>query len=339
MKKDVKLVKKVILGRTGLNVTTVGLGCGGFSRLGLAKYGEAHSASIVRKAFDMGVNFFDTATAYGTEAAVGAGLTGIPRGDYVLSTKFPLFDDNWREGCVPRFTETLDASLRALRTDYVDIYHIHGVPPKDYEDVRAMLVPELMKAKDAGKIRFPGITERFTNDTSHNMVAMALADDIFDVMMIGFNLMNPSAAKTVFPKTTEKNVGVLGMFAVRRALADPPLMKADIQRILDHGQGGPGLEACEKALDFLMEPGPDGVPAASSIMDAAYRFCMHTPGIHVQLVGTGNPAHLEENLRSMTAPPLPPHILEKLESLFGNSDCVCGQEVPQDIMAEMFSKK
>jgi aryl-alcohol dehydrogenase-like predicted oxidoreductase len=77
------------LGRTGLRVTVAGPGCGGHSRLGLPSLGPDHAAGIVRAACDAGVNFFDTATAYGTRAAVGQGLRGVKREDYVLSTKFP----------------------------------------------------------------------------------------------------------------------------------------------------------------------------------------------------------------------------------------------------------
>ena len=319
-------MKTTILGRTGLVTTTAGLGSGGFSRIGYEKYGEHHAAGIVRRAYELGVRFFDSATLYGTESTVGEGLKGFDRSSYVISTKFPIME-GWRENCKERFAKTLEMSLKALGTDYIDIYHFHGVMPDEYDDVRELLLPEMLKARDAGKIRFPGITERFVLDTSHKMLDKALYDDILDGIMVGFNIMNPSAAKTVFPKALDRNIGVLNMFAVRQALANPAQMKADIVRILEHGQGGPGLEANENALDFLTETGADGLPIASSIIDAAYRFCMHTHGNNVVLTGTGNQAHLEENLKSLESSPLPQSILEKLDSLFGLSDCVCGQEI------------
>jgi len=321
-------MRQITLGRTGITTTASGLGAGGFSRIGFEKHGAAHAAGIVRKAYDLGVRFFDTATAYGTEAAVGEGLKGIARESYALSTKLPLFGADWREDYKQRFNDTLEASLRALQTDYVDIYNIHGVMPEEYDDVRDLFLPLMHKARDAGKLRFPGITERFMIDTSHIMLGKALDDDLFDVIMVGYNLMNPSAAKTILPKAIKNNTGVLNMFAVRHALANKEQMVADIKKILDNDQGGPGLEAVESALDFLKEPGPGGQPApAASIMDAAYRYCMHTDGIHVVLTGTGSAEHLEDNLRSLDSPPLPPYILDKLEELFGRSDCVCGQKV------------
>src|ERR1700679_3495684 len=80
-------MQTVRLGRTGLEVTVAGLGCGGHSRLGMAKGKAAHhAADLVRRALDLGVTFIDTARAYGTEEAVGLGLRGR-RDEAVISTK------------------------------------------------------------------------------------------------------------------------------------------------------------------------------------------------------------------------------------------------------------
>ena len=312
-------MKMVTLGRTGIVTTAAGLGCGGHSQLGLKMYGEAHAVEIVRKAYDLGVRMFDTATTYNTESVVGMGLTGIPRDSYVISTKFPVMEE-WRDNCVENFHNTLNESLRVLKTDFIDVYNFHAVEPYDYEDVKERLVPEMFKARQQGKIRFIGITEHFVTDTSHKTLNAALNDDIFDVIMVGYNMMNPSAVKTILPRAIKQNVGVQCMFAVRRALSDINQMKDDIQRILDNNQGGVGLESTYDALDFLVESG-----AATSIMDAAYRFCTHTAGVHITLSGTSCIAHLEDNLRSLNSPPLPVEILDKLESLFGLSDCISGQ--------------
>lgn len=315
-------VKKVILGRTGLSVSACGLGCGGFSRIGIEQGGVKHAGEIVRRAYGLGIDFFDTATAYGTQEAVSEGLRGIPRHSFVLSTKFPLFEgdsgDDWRSGCEKRFFETLDESLRMLETDYIDIYHLHGVTPEDYPDARDILVPLMLKARDAGKIRFLGITERFVFDTSHEMLQAAIPENLFDVVMVGYSMLNPSAAKTVLPMAKERNTGVLNMFAVRRALADEAFLKTNIERILEQGQGGASLKAEPDVLDFLKD-------AAADTMEAAYRFCAHTRGIDVVLTGTGSAAHLEENVRSMGKAPLPEKMLKALDELFGAVDCINGQ--------------
>jgi L-galactose dehydrogenase len=308
-------MQTVTLGRTGLKATVAGLGCGGFSRIGLASHGLDHAAGIVRAAWDGGVNFFDTATVYGTQEAVGKGLTGIKRADYILSTKFP-----YRGKSPGDLEKTLDDSLWELKTDHVDIYHLHGVRPEDYFQVRDTLVPVMQKARQEGKIRFLGITELFGEDTSHQMLKLALPDDIFDVVMLGYNLLNPSAAEWVLPTALEKKVGVLCMFAVRKALSNPAQLEIDIGRILDRGQADPALVKTKGALDFLAWESDAG-----SVTEAAYRFCRHTPGIDVVLTGTGDATHLRENLAAIQGPPLSKETLEKLAVMFGRVDCVSGQ--------------
>jgi aryl-alcohol dehydrogenase-like predicted oxidoreductase len=308
-------METVVLGRSGLEATIAGLGCGGFSRIGMGKFGLDHAAGIVRAAYDRGLNFFDTATAYGTQAAVGKGLAGIRRDSYILSTKFP-----YKNRTPADLSAALEESLKELKTGYIDIYHLHGVAPEDYPEVRDAFVPVMEKAQREGKIRWLGITEIFGVDTGHAMFRLSLPDDIFDVIMTGYNILNPSAAKRVLPAAMEKNVGVLCMFAVRQALHDPAQLKKDIAKILEAGQADPGLVRDEGVLDFLVESG-----AAGSIVEAAYRFCRHSPGIGVVLTGTGNADHLKENITSIQKGPLPPEILEKLETLFGRVDCVSGQ--------------
>jgi L-galactose dehydrogenase len=107
---------------------------------------------------------------------------------------------------------------------------------------------------------------------------------------------------------------------VRTALSNREQLKTDIRRILEQGQADPALVKDETALDFLVESG-----VAASIMEAAYRFCRHADGIAVTLTGTGNPAHLLDNLKSIQLPPLPKEVLDRLALMFGNVDCVSGQ--------------
>jgi aryl-alcohol dehydrogenase-like predicted oxidoreductase len=308
------------LGRTGLEVTVAGLGTGGFSRAGLREHGVDHAAGIVRAAYDLGVNFFDTSAAYGTEEIVGKGLAGIPREKVILSTKFPHRTSGWQERGPQVLLGHLEQSLRLLRTDYIDSYHLHSVYADNYAQLRDAFLPVLHKAREQGKIRFLGISEEFGVDTGHSMFSLALPENLFDVIMVGYNLLNPSAAREVIPLAQKNGVGVLCMFAVRTALSNPQQLRADIATILERGQGGPGLAASEEALDFLTREG-----VAGSVMEAAYRFCRHTPGVDVTLTGTGSQAHLRENIASISMPPLPAEILTRLHALFGKSDCISGQ--------------
>jgi L-galactose dehydrogenase len=313
-------MESIELGRTGLRVSVVGLGGGGFSRLGLRELGEEHAAGIVRAAYDGGVTFFDTAMAYGTERAVGLGLKSIPRDSFVISTKVSCEKPGGELITAGELETLLDESLVRLGADYVDVYHLHAVTAESYKRVSEELIPALVRARERGKIRFPGITERFFTDTSHKMLPLALADDFFDVIMTGYNIINPSAAKTVLPLTIEKNVATLCMFAVRNALRSRDRLCEEVERVITAGQGDADLLRSDGTLDFLINSG-----VARSITEAAYRFCRHTPGITVTLTGTKNRRHLSENIAAINMPPLPDEVLARLEILFGNADCVSGQ--------------
>jgi aryl-alcohol dehydrogenase-like predicted oxidoreductase len=85
------------LGKTGLRVSVAGLGCGGNSRLGMgAGKSSSEAAQVVRKAMELGVNYFDTAKNYGTEAAVGEAIKGVSRDSVVISTKSTIKVDGDR---------------------------------------------------------------------------------------------------------------------------------------------------------------------------------------------------------------------------------------------------
>ncbi|MEI9886183.1 MAG: hypothetical protein WDN08_06705 [Rhizomicrobium sp.] len=133
--------------------------------------------------------------------------------------------------------------------------------------------------------------------------------------MVGFNLLNPSARRDVLRLTQAHNIGVQDMFAVRRALSDPEGLKEALDAIEKAGQLDRGKLAAADPLGFLKE-GTEG------IVDAAYRFCRHEPGIDIVLTGTGSVAHLKENVASILRGPLPPATLARLEELFGRVDSV-----------------
>lgn len=302
------------LGRTGLVVSRMGLGGGGHSRLGMARGAtKEEAARIVREAIDLGVNFVDTAEAYGTEEAVGLGIKGLPRESVVVSTKIGL-DEHPQDAA--QFRERFHGCLTRLGIEYVDVLHLHGILPEQYAHAREVLHPAMMNLEAEGKLRHVGITEQFIPDPGHRMLAQAVADDLWDVVMVGFSILNPSARERVLPKTQEKRIGTLDMFAVRHALSNPDALRALVGGLIDAGTiDGDGLNH-EDPLGFV---GPD-------LQDAAYRFCLHEPGIDVVLSGTGNAEHLRANVRSLSGPPLPPEVQDRLRTIFGGVDSVTGNE-------------
>ena len=311
-------MQTVRLGRTGAEVSVAGLGCGGASRLGMATGADAEqAASVVRRAIELGVTFIDTARNYGTEEAVGLGIRGR-RDEVFLSTKSSAGRGE-RMFTAAELSESLDGSLRRLGTDHVDVFHLHGITPSQYDYCAEVLVPEMKRQQAAGKIRFVGATEQFGGDTAHKMLTRALPDDHFDVIMVGFNLLNPSARARVFPETLKHAVGTLIMFAVRRSLSQPGALQEVVAGLIERGEVDAGKIDAADPLGFLRDRSDVG-----SLTEAAYRFCRHEPGAEVILTGTGNVEHLEANLAAIQGPPLAPEIVERLRGLFGAVDSVSG---------------
>jgi aryl-alcohol dehydrogenase-like predicted oxidoreductase len=307
------------LGRTGLEVSVAGLGCGGHSRLGLSNGGREDAAiTVVHRALDLGINLIDTARIYGTEEVVGRALTGR-RDEVILSTK-AMPDVNGELLSAERLRSSVEKSLTRLRTDHVDLFFLHGVGTEHLEHCRDVLAPELDRLREDGKVGFVAASEAFAHDTTHEALTSALdaGDDWFDVAMIGFNLLNPSARGRLLDATRASGIGVLVMFAVRRALSDPEVCRAVVTDLVAEGAVDPATVAdLDDPLGFLVHP--DG---AASVVDAAYRFARHEPGCDVVLTGTGNVDHLEENVRSITSGPLPEDDLERLRAMFGAVDSV-----------------
>lgn len=313
-------MQQTVLGRTGLKVSVAGLGGGGFSQLGLgAGKSAADATALVRKALALGINFIDTAESYKTEAAIGDALAGVARDSVVLSTK----KNTWKEGAPVTAADieaSLDASLGRLKTDHVDIYHLHGLGMNDYDRAVSEWVPALLKMKAKGKTRWIGVTEPFEKDRGHIMLQRAVTDGWPDVVMVGYNMLNPSARTRVLEPAARKGIGTLIMFAVRHAFSKPERLKEILADLQSRGKLGRELDDGEQPLGFLERDG-----GAGSLPDAAYRFCRHTPGTHVTLFGTGDANHLESNIRSLNGPPLPEPVLARLASAFGAVDDVSGQ--------------
>ena len=308
------------LGRTGLRVSVAGLGCGGPSRLGMRNDPQSanHAVALVKQAFDLGVNFLDTAQSYGTEPIVGKAIIGIPRDRLVISTKKTL-PANDHSDPAAEVVKGLEQSLKLIGTDYIDVYHLHGVEPQDYEFAKNRLMPAMRRLKERGKIRFIGVTEGFVQDPSHNVLQQGLKEGLWDVVMVGFNLLNPSARKSVFPRSRSQGVGVLNMFAVRRALSRPERLKELCAELIAKGAVAKDALDARDPLGFLFQQSD-----ALTLPEAAYRFCRHEQGVDVVLSGTGNPEHLRENIAAILKPPLPKPALRKLDELFGALDHLTG---------------
>jgi len=316
------------LGTTGLTVSVAGLGCGGNSRLGLGRGASFDECvSVARAAIDLGVNFLDTAEAYGTEEIVGAAVKAYDRDRLVISTK-ALFKT---EDTAETVTRKVEASLKRLGLDHVDIFHFHAVGPAAYEHHRDVLAPALLRLREQGKVRHVGLTETGPRDPEQAMLSRAVLEAPWEVVMLAYSLVNQGARTKVFPVTRRRGIGTLLMFVVRNIFSNDAYRRAVFAKLVEEGR----LDA-----SVLSDAGADGDPLAflvsegeaTSITDAAYRYARHEEGADVILFGTGNRAHVKANVGSILRPPLPAPVVERLHKTFGHLSGV-GLDLPGPVTA------
>lgn len=317
------------LGRLSPQASVLGLGTGGFSRLGQG-YGlpEEDSVALVQAALDQGVNVIDTAQGYGTEGIVGQALrevrNTIPRESLLICSKAPCHTD-MQPRSMAEFTASVEGSLERMGLDYLDLYYVHGLYAEHVDHALRVILPGLQELKAQGLIRATGVSEHFNTDPAHHTLLRLLtqAPELLDVLMIGFNMLNQSARHAVLPLCQQHGIGVTCMFAVRHAFSQPPILARIVQELVTHGVVAEGIVTPDEPLDFVLAAGH-----AASLTEAAYRYCRYEPGIDVVLSGTGKLSHLELNIASLLLPPLPQEIKERIDRIFAGVDSVSGQDKP-----------
>lgn len=302
-------------GRTGLQVSLVGLGTGGPSQLGQKSgVAEAEAHRVVRRALDLGVNLIDTAANYAeSEAILGRALAGVPGDSYVLCTKFSparRAEQGFDFRSAEELVASCEQSLANLQTDYIDVFQVHGVVPETYSHVRDALVPAMQRLKELGKVRFLGLTESFATDHRREALKLALADDLFDTLLVGYNFLTPGPEDDVFPQAQQQDVGIMIMCAVRRKIGRPADLEALVGELKQRGEL-PATLPDHRPLDWLIH---DDV---RSVTDAAYKFAAGHPAVASVLTGTASQAHLEENIAAMLGDPLAADDRQQLKAWFG----------------------
>ena len=328
------------LGRTGLKVSAIGIGAGGPSRLGLAYGGPRASAvRLIHFGLDCGINVLDTAATYGTEDIIGTAIQGCRR-QVILSTKAavgPFFGNldgsrfasrlSARIGEVTSFVASdqaiekrVHASLRRLKTDYIDIFHLHAVTQAQYEPALEQALPALLRLKESGKVRWIGITEAFPRDGAHEMLKRASATGLFDCIMIGFNCLNQSGAPIV-PIAKAHRSGIMAMYAVR-GLRGQKSLQALLDKLASFGLIEENARDAARLLKLLNNYG------VTTLAEAAIRFTRHQLNADIVLSGTGDTAHLDANIAASLAGPLPEPVSAEFRRLFAKLDSLTG--APRD---------
>lgn len=310
------------LGRSGLSVSILGLGTGGANVFGASRgAGPDEARALVRAALDVGVDWFDTAQAYGdSERRLAGALAGVPRRDYVLATKYQprMPDGELRTGT--QVHDAIRSSLERLRTETIDVFYVHALQSDDYDRVAAEQMPVLVKAREEGLIRAIGVTESFAgDDPTHKTLERAVRDADVDVVMVGYNVLHQSAERDILPTARAADVGVVVMAAVRRALATRGALETLVADLKARGLLDREAIADTDPLGWLVDAGSPSVQAA------CYRYVTAHPAVSSVLTGTFDRDHLLENARAATMGPLRDEDRDRLRRIFGHLDLGLGR--------------
>jgi L-galactose dehydrogenase len=269
------------LGQTDLNVPVLGFGA---APLG-DEYGTidpAEAERAVHYAIDQGITFFDTAPYYGrtvSEERLGKALEGR-RQDVMIATKCSRYDLDEFDFSAKRVEESIDESLRRLRTDYVDLFQIHDIEFGDLKQVIEEAVPAARRVQKSGKARYVGITGLQLKPLRH-VAEAAPVDTILSYAR--YNLMARDLDELMTPFAKEHGIGLINASPLHLRILTPsgaPDWHPAAQEVKEVGRKV--VELCDKR----------GTPTPK----VALRFCLDHPYVSTTLVGLASVDQVRQNL-------------------------------------------
>ncbi|HUU42246.1 MAG TPA: aldo/keto reductase [Planctomycetota bacterium] len=291
-------MQRVRLGASGLEVSPI---CYGSWQLSPKFWGDQPKAVLIdamRRAFEVGVNFYDTADAYGdglSERVMGEALEGLPRDEIVIATKVfhHFFDDGSRHGDLSKdyILAECDAQLVRLRTDRIDLYQCHSFDPSTPLEETVDAMETLVKA---GKIRAYGLSN-FTADQVR--LARTLGD--FTTLQPRFNLMQRESEDDVLPCARAHDMGTLVYSSLFLGLLTGKYTGAETfsdfrgRHLCFRGERF--RELCDRVQSVKSIAEEYGM----SIVQLVLTVTLQHPLIDVAIVGIKKPGHIEEAARVM----------------------------------------
>lgn len=288
------------LGSSGLQVSVIGLGCNNFGgRIDL----EA-SRKVIHKALDLGITLFDTADVYGndggSESALGQTL-GARRKDVMLATKF-----GWPgEGGAPRgasrryILTAVEASLRRLKTDWIDLYQLHKPDPSTPLEETLRTLDDLLRQ---GKIRYFGCS---------NLPAWQVVESQWTSRVLGINgfiscqdeysLLVRNIERELIPAINAYHLGLLPYFPLASGLltgkykqGEAPAQGTRLAKWQNFAQNflkESNLEKMERLREFSARRG-------HTLLELAFSWLLAKPAVSSVIAGATRPEQLEENAKA-----------------------------------------
>lgn len=277
-------------GNTDMNVSVLGFGG--------AEIGRDTSATDVKRLFDSafaaGLNVIDTAECYGDSEELIGQTVADRRSEYYLFTKCGhaagMDGPDWD---VAMLTAQIDRSLQRLRTDYVDVIHLHSCRLEILRD--GGVIEVLQKAKQAGKTRYIG----YSGDGE--AAKWAVESGLFDSLETSVNVADQQAIELTLPIAAERGMGVIA----KRPIANAAWVTGQLPESTYAQPYWYRLQDLQ--YDFL------NLPTVESI-GHALRFTLAVPGIHTAIVGTNKPDRYQSNANVAAQGPLPKDAYDAIRS-------------------------
>ena len=323
------------LGRTELEVSTLGFGCGAVGGL-LIKGDRKEMVRVVARAVERGITYFDTARSYGdgrSETNLGLVLEEL-RPTVLVGTKVQLAGTDL-DDIEPAIIDSVEGSLRRLRREQIDLFQLHNYIALQRKPDRAWIgiddlapvVQAFEKLQQQGKIRYWGINGLGETEALHQVVSNVRAASI----QCCFNLLNPSAGVPVsdgFPYQDYRQLidtaaaNQIGVMAIRvlagGALSGSVARHGNAARSVDPIGGGQSFaEDVTRSQRFgvLLQEG-----YADSLIEAAIRFVIGKAEVSTVLIGISDMEQLEQAVEYSAKGPLPPEALGRLRQLWASDE-------------------
>jgi aryl-alcohol dehydrogenase-like predicted oxidoreductase len=285
------------LGDTGLKVSVIGLGTWQFGGEWGRDYGPAEAGAILGRARDVGINLIDTAECYGpdhlSESLIGQSLPGR-REDWIIATKFGhrFIGHNQRETAwtAEQVTAQLDASLRALRTDYIDLYQFHSGVDADF--FREELWMALQAQVRAGKIRHLGVS---ISSQAENLAQVEAAPRFgIRAVQLVYNRLDDGPEARVLPACARLRLGALARVPLASGYLSGKYRPGHVFAADDVRSSQDAAKTAAR-IGKALEIGRSEVPEGMDMARWALAWCLRRPEVTAVIPGAKDPAQVELN--------------------------------------------
>jgi aryl-alcohol dehydrogenase-like predicted oxidoreductase len=294
---EVTRVKYRRLGKTDLKVSVVGVGTWQFGGDWGKDFNQEEADAILGRAKELGINLIDTAECYGpqhmSESFIGSYLSRDRREDWVLASKFGhSYRESWGHAWeADQVRQQLEDSLKALRTDYIDLYQFHSGPDDVFDN--DALWTMLDKQVQAGKIRHLGISIG-SNDNLHQ-TAKATELKVGAIQVV-YNRLDRKPEERVFPSCVAQDLGVLARVPLASGyLSGKYKPGASFE---DNVRKGHKREEIDEKLSEVELIRQTEVPEGVDMASWALAWCLQHPAVTCVIPGCKSPEQVEANAKA-----------------------------------------